>query len=151
MELPEGFSIGDAQTWPFWLYPAFGAVIFTGLEILAVLVPALFYTWPHIPVRGKHLDELSSTDKLFVVLNKCSTCLFVYHCMRFAPHCSTIKWTLEEATVANTVGSLIAFYAFYDFFYMWFHWLLHNRSLYRYIHKHHHRYVSLPRLVQESR
>ena len=142
LELPEGFSIGDAQTWPFWLYPAFGAVIFTGLEILAVLVPALFYTWPHIPVRGKHLDELSSTDKFFVVLNKCSTCLFVYHCMRFAPHCKTIKWTLEEATLANTVGSLIAFYAFYDFFYMWFHWLLHNRSLYRYIHKHHHRYAA---------
>jgi len=42
-------------------------------------------------------------------------------------------------TIGNTVGSLILFYIFYDFLYMNFHRFLHLKSVYGYVHKHHHR------------
>jgi sterol desaturase/sphingolipid hydroxylase (fatty acid hydroxylase superfamily) len=42
-------------------------------------------------------------------------------------------------TLANTLGSLIAFYVVYDFFYTAFHLVLHHRSIYHLIHKHHHK------------
>jgi sterol desaturase/sphingolipid hydroxylase (fatty acid hydroxylase superfamily) len=140
LTMPTGFSFGNADTWPGWFYPLFGAIIFAGLEILAVIVPALFTTWRHIPIRGKHLDEFDSTDKFFVTINKFSTCLFVYHFMKYTTKSSNIKWGADEATFQNTALAFVLFYAFYDFFYMWFHWLLHNRNLYRFIHKHHHRF-----------
>jgi sterol desaturase/sphingolipid hydroxylase (fatty acid hydroxylase superfamily) len=50
-----------------------------------------------------------------------------------------VKWSTNEATFANTIGSLMAYYLFYDFFYMSFHRILHFRSIYGLIHKHHHR------------
>lgn len=143
MELPADFNIGEAKTWPYWLFPLFCGAIFIGLEILSIILPTLFRSWGHIEVRGKHLDELSSTDKFYILINKFATTLFVYHFLRYTSDAKNIKWRLEEATFANTVVAMIAFYAFYDFFYMWFHWLLHNRSLYRFIHKHHHRYFCI--------
>ena len=138
-EFPDHFVLGNADTWPTWLFPVFGGVIFAGLEILAIIVPALFYSWEHIPIRGKHLDVLSSTDKFYVFLNKVFTCMFVYHFIKYTTKSATIEWDINKMTLMNTIPSFVAFYFFYDFFYMWFHWLLHNRYLYRFIHKHHHR------------
>mmetsp|Transcript_41169 Transcript_41169/g.42069 ORF Transcript_41169/g.42069 Transcript_41169/m.42069 type:complete len:239 (+) Transcript_41169:209-925(+) len=117
----------------------FSLCIFAGLEILSIIVPVLFGGSAKIPVKGKHLDELESIDKRFIFINKCLTVIFVYHLWLVVSSTPTIKWGINEVSIQNTLGSLTCFYLFYDFFYMLFHRMLHVRSLYGYIHKHHHR------------
>ena len=117
-------------------------VVLIGLEILSRLVPLLFSLLSSsslIEIRGKHLDQFEYTDHLYITINKGLTCMFVYHLLYFSCNTSTIKWEHSDATIMNTIGSLVLFYLFYDLFYMSFHRLLHIRSLYGIIHKHHHR------------
>jgi sterol desaturase/sphingolipid hydroxylase (fatty acid hydroxylase superfamily) len=92
-----------------------------------------------IPVKGKHLDVLSTQDQIFININKLFTLMFSYHLILACHYFDSINRSWHEISLANTVGSLIAYYAFYDFFYVLFHRTLHLRSLYPYIHKHHHR------------
>lgn len=131
----------DFSKWSYKLVPVFCAIIAIGLEILSVALPPIFTALgvKQIPIKGKHLDEFSSLDKWFIFTNKVLTVLFVYHLLWVCYYTPTIKWKVEEVTITNTLGSLVAFYFFYDFIYMNFHRILHFRSLYPLIHKHHHR------------
>jgi sterol desaturase/sphingolipid hydroxylase (fatty acid hydroxylase superfamily) len=114
-------------------------VILGGMEILAHLPDWVCKGYPLIPIKGKHLDQFSFTDNAFIIINKLFTVIFVYHLAQTIYYTPSIKKLPEEATVMNTVGSLVAFYVVYDFFYANFHRILHFRSLYALIHKHHHR------------
>lgn len=125
--------------WTWRFAPVFSVGILVGMEILSLIVPPLFSSAQPIPIKGKHLDELSSTDNLFIAINKLLTVVFVYHLCYVCYYTPTINWNMQEATLANTLGALVLFYIFYDFFYMNFHRLLHVRALYPYVHKHHHR------------
>lgn len=118
---------------------AFVITIWIGLEILNRIVPFLFDRFDKIEIRGKHLDSLEPIDKLFVFVNKCLTVVFVYHLKLFLWSSKSIKWASHEVTVLNTFVAFISFYLFYDFFYMLFHRFLHVRSVYGFVHKHHHR------------
>ena len=117
-----------------------GAILI-GLEILSHIVHIIFDNTGSklIPIKGKHLDKFDFDDHLYIWINKALTVLFVYHLVWVCQKSTTIAWYPEEANLYNTVGSLIVFYIFYDFFYMNFHRILHFRSLYAYIHKHHHK------------
>lgn len=129
------------EKWSLWFLPTFCAAIMIGLEILARIIPVIFTAAGSnlIAVKGYHLDKFSSIDNAFIFINKLLTILFVYHFLLVTNNCTTIVWGSENLSVANTIGSMIAFYVIYDFFYMNFHRVLHFRSLYAYIHKHHHR------------
>lgn len=48
---------------------------------------------------------------------------------------------LAQISFANTCLALPAFFVAYDAFYAPFHRALHHRSIYAYVHKHHHRQV----------
>jgi sterol desaturase/sphingolipid hydroxylase (fatty acid hydroxylase superfamily) len=129
------------EKWSVWVIPGFCAGIMLGLDILSKIVPLIFGSVgaPLIPVKGKHLDEFSTQDNVFIFINKLLTIVFVYHLILVCNSTPTIKWNTDELNVYNTFGSLAAFYIFYDFFYMNFHRILHIRSLYALVHKHHHR------------
>jgi len=129
------------ENWSFYVFPGFCGVIMLGLHILSIIIPAIFGSTGTklIPVKGKHLDKLDSLDNTFIFINKLLTIMFVYHLILVCNYTKTIAWRNDEVTIYNTVGSLILFYVFYDFLYMNFHRILHIRSLYAYIHKHHHR------------
>ena len=120
------------------------AIVLIGLEVLSRVVPILFssVSSSRIEIRGKHLDQLEFKDHLFITINKGLTCMFVYHLLYYSCNTPTIKWEHEDLTIMNSVGALVLFYLFYDFFYMSFHRLLHVKSLYGYIHKHHHRQLA---------
>lgn len=132
-------DLSNISTWPIWMRAAFCAIIALGLEILSHIVPLLFGCASKIVVSGKHLDKLESIDNIYITINKCLTMMFVYHLIQVTYHTKTIQWSPDELTIWNSVGSLIAFYIFYDFLYTSFHTLLHHKSIYSYIHKHHHR------------
>lgn len=134
-------SILDVKTWNVATLLIFSAAIMGGLEILSHIIPLVCSSAGSklIPVKGKHLDELSQLDKTYIWINKCFTVLFVYHLLWLTPQFSSITWEMSKISLLNTVGSMASFYVFYDFFYMNFHRILHIRGLYSYIHKHHHR------------
>ena len=58
--------------------------------------------------------------------------------MARSPH---VLWRLEQISVRNTLLPLPLFFIVYDAFYAPFHRALHHRSIYAYVHKHHHRQV----------
>jgi sterol desaturase/sphingolipid hydroxylase (fatty acid hydroxylase superfamily) len=91
-----------------------------------------------IPVRGKHLDELTVKDQLFIGISKAATAPFVYFYLRFAYFEPNVVWDLANLRFANTVAPLLALFIVYDFFYTILHWALHIKAIYGYIHKHHH-------------
>lgn len=92
-----------------------------------------------LPYNPKHhLDTFSRRDRLYILVNKLQTVVFVYHML-----CALWRrasW--GQLTVANTLGAFICFFLLYDLLYASFHRLLHVRWLYKYIHKHHHRQIS---------
>lgn len=118
---------------------SFCAIIALGLEILSRIIPILFGAADKIEPRGYHLDKFDFQDNLFITINKGLTMMFVYHVIQVTFYTPSVKWAPEELTVANSLGSLIAFYLLYDFIYMCFHRFLHVKWMYGYIHKHHHR------------
>eukprot|EP01038_Epipyxis_sp_PR26KG_P013233 gene13233-17736_t len=128
--------------WSIWIIPLFSSVILVGMEILSVGVPPLFQAITHcnqIPIKGKHLDQFSLQDHIFITINKFLTILFVYHGLLVCYYTPSVKWNFDDMNFFNTVGSLLLFYLVYDFLYMNFHKFLHLRWLYPYVHKHHHR------------
>lgn len=64
LKLPADFELSILKTWPLWFSCAYCGVIALGLEILSHIVHLLFGFAAKIPVRGKHLDEFSSTGKI---------------------------------------------------------------------------------------
>ncbi|KAL3797953.1 hypothetical protein HJC23_013191 [Cyclotella cryptica] len=120
-----------------------------------------------IPVRGKHLDRFSTKDWIFITINKCMTGVFIYcyfgylwsvrknerndHHAHGDEHTDGHRsfehnccaggrgiWNLEEISLMNTFLPIPVLFVTYDFFYTLLHWFLHIKSIYSYIHKHHH-------------
>jgi len=83
----------------------FGALILLAFELLDYISGHLGY-WIHaklIPVRGKHLDELSGKDVLFVGLNKAATAPFVYIVLRYAYYEPNIVWSIHDITLVRRI------------------------------------------------
>lgn len=91
-----------------------------------------------IPVRGKHLDDLSAKDQLFIGISKAQTGPFVYFVLRYCFSEPNILWKAEDISMRTTLLPLPVFFLVFDFFYTSMHWALHVKSVYGWIHKHHH-------------
>jgi sterol desaturase/sphingolipid hydroxylase (fatty acid hydroxylase superfamily) len=89
-------------------------------------------------VRGKHLDDLSRKDLIFIAMSKAGSPPFVYAYLRYAYYEPNVPWSLSKLTFSNTLPPLVLIFVIYDFFYTLLHWFLHLKSVYGYIHKHHH-------------
>lgn len=105
--------------------------------------------WLHskeIPVRGKHLDDLRSMDKLCIGFSKANTAPFTYLYLRYcwtqaaasASAGSNMPWDWNEMSVQNTLLPLPFLFVMFDASYSLLHYILHWQSIYPYIHKHHH-------------
>ena len=140
--MAEQWLIYDYTTWEPWHFVAWTLAILTGMHILTVLIPAIFEGRASlIEIRGKHLDSLAPIDRAAIFFNKLMTSLFVYHCIHVVYRLPSVEWRFDRQhlSLLNTLGSLLAFYVVYDFFYTIFHKVLHFPSLYRFVHKHHHK------------
>ena len=128
-------------------YAYFTAFILTGLELLNFIIKFSgswglilgMRNYPKgIPVRGKHLDELSIKDYVFISLNKAATPPFVYFLLKYMYFESNAVWALDSLSFKNCILPLPFLFIIYDFFYTILHWALHVKAIYGYIHKHHH-------------
>ncbi|CAM9944798.1 unnamed protein product [Discosporangium mesarthrocarpum] len=138
------FALHNAKTWNWWHYVAWTGLILLGLEIVAALVHVVgrMSGAKSILVRGRHLDTLEPLDVTFISFNRLTTALFTYHCITYAwnaPDGARLGWTLSELNLWSGLGACLAMFVVYDLFYTVFHRVLHLRSLYKYVHKHHHR------------
>lgn len=140
MDILATFEFYNAMSWPLWVFPLWGSIIVGGLELINLPLPTGFgWKDKEIEVKGKHLDEFEFMDRLYVAMNKCATMFFVYHLAQFCWYHDGVEWDLDKITGYNTLLSLVGLYLVYDLFYHPFHCFLHVRSLYKFVHKHHHR------------
>eukprot|EP01134_Creolimax_fragrantissima_P002242 CFRG2242T1 len=135
------FVLHQAETWTPFHYVLWFVMIFVGLELLSSIVLMTGKVWVTKPIahRGKHLDTLEMLDIAYIAFNRCTAPLFVYHLLRFCWYNNDIVWEWEDMTMLNTVLAFVSIFVTYDFFYAIGHRALHHRSVYKYIHKHHHR------------
>lgn len=148
------FTLYDASSWSWYHYLEWIGLMFLALYILGSLVlllgEALGYTTSATtipPGTGKAgiLQEFEFIDRLYITFNKLVTCLFTYQVFYYSWYQTNhVQWSFPVHTsIGSRIGqialSLVCFYVIYDFGYTLFHWGLHHGSVYRYVHKHHHR------------
>lgn len=96
----------------------------------------------HIPVRGKHLDELRRIDYYCIAFSKANTAPFTYFYLRYCYSMdpNIVIWNVNASslTMYNTIVPLAILFLLFDVFYSIFHCILHLQCIYPYIHKHHH-------------
>jgi sterol desaturase/sphingolipid hydroxylase (fatty acid hydroxylase superfamily) len=135
------FSLHDATAWQWYHYALWMGLMALALEVLATLVLRVG-PWAQPSVitdTAPPLTELSSIDHAYITVNKLTTALFTYHVIRYAWHSDTVEWDLRALSPLNSAVALVALYVMYDMGYYWFHRSLHHQSVYRFVHKHHHR------------
>uniref|UniRef100_A0A6B2LFY8 Fatty acid hydroxylase domain-containing protein n=1 Tax=Arcella intermedia TaxID=1963864 RepID=A0A6B2LFY8_9EUKA len=117
-------------------------MVVVGMELQDALFTHLlkYKSIPKIPIRGPHLDKLGLVDYSFVVFNKITTPLFLYHLTQFCYLSSRITWSIPDlpSFLWRFFLAVPALFIIYDFFYCFFHRFLHHPSVYRFVHKHHH-------------
>eukprot|EP00924_Labyrinthula_sp_SR-Ha-C_P013684 maker-scaffold_5-snap-gene-10.66-mRNA-1 protein AED:0.23 eAED:0.23 QI:90/1/1/1/0.5/0.66/3/109/247 len=134
------FETMNPKEWS--LYPekaVFCVVALVGQLMIDVFCEYMFSNAKKIPSKGSPLMKLTFKDLSFIVFNRLITSVFALNFMEFCFSSERIKWALEDITIQNSVMSYFGFFVVYDFFYHNFHRFLHLRSIYKYIHKHHHR------------
>ena len=118
-----------------------GVATQVGLEFYRHGVPKAFASWQHLPARGKHLESFERRDRQFIAFSQVAIVVMTVHYLPFMATSPNVLWRLDQVSLANTFLALPAFFVVYDFFYAPFHRALHHRSIYAYVHKHHHRQV----------
>lgn len=84
------------------------------------------------------MDELRPIDLLCIGFSKANTAPFTYFYSRYIYHSDKVVWSLSRLSILNTIVALVALFIAFDFVYTLMHWSLHNKTIYGYIHKHHH-------------
>ena len=72
-------GLADPVPWSVPLCAGYALAVLGGMELISWLVHALFGGWRKIPVRGRHLDELSLKDRAFLAFNRLTTLAFMRH------------------------------------------------------------------------
>mmetsp|Transcript_37937 Transcript_37937/g.90108 ORF Transcript_37937/g.90108 Transcript_37937/m.90108 type:complete len:290 (+) Transcript_37937:174-1043(+) len=141
------FSLGGE----WWMYALFGLAVVLAMELLSASVPrigSVILTLQGrrnsglIPARGRHLDALEATDYVFIAFNRLTTPVFTFHAMQFLWQSPRVVWGARDATAASVLLALAAMFVVYDSTYCLFHRALHHRSVYKHVHKHHHRQMA---------
>lgn len=162
------FDLFDASEWRWWSYVEWVALLFGALHILGAIVSAWADVATEGGKRGIReapagkLLEFDASDRAYIAFNKVMTAVFTHLALKYTWASGHVAWSLEAAGVLSSssspsslslsslwasVGvpalyfslSLAALYVVYDFFYTLFHAALHHRSVYRFVHKHHHK------------
>jgi len=141
------FFFLSVREWTLLQAVSFSFVVLCAIELLNWGVFGLFENTTErkrkrIPPGGQALFDRTFKDYAFIVINKCTTVMFAYHLAHYIYYSETMPKQLAQLSFWNTLPAFIALFVVYDFTYSLFHRFLHVRSVYGYIHKHHHRQAS---------
>ena len=118
-----------------------GVLAQIGLEFYRNGVPKAFSGWEQLAARGKPLEVFAARDLQFVLCSQVAIVLMMFHYLQYMATSENVVWRLDQLSAANTCVALPLFFLVYDAFYAPFHRALHHRSVYAFVHKHHHRQV----------
>ena len=127
-------ELWDASSWPLWLWIVWPTVVVAGLELLAVLILQLAPFFRTIKSRGKPLEVLTHLDWAFILFNKLSTSVFTYHLLRYCAISGNVDWDMARLDW-TLLPQTAALFVVYDLFYTLFHMALHQRGIYKHVHK----------------
>ena len=134
----------EAQ-WQWYYFVAWMIVVLGALELLSalvMLVGELSSGGQRIAARGAHLDKLSTLDVAFIAFNRLTAPVFSFHLLQYgvAQADALVSWSTSPLSVlVDTLFVLPMLFIVYDLTYTLFHRALHHGSVYRFVHKHHHR------------
>ena len=138
----------DHSSWSWQQYAIFAAAVILGERLQEYAVPLIGWLSGldrkeiALPPGGKMLAEFELIDHTYITLNTLYLPVFAYHVISWVGTSSAIvHGGLGAATLLNTVVGFIAMWIVYDAPYALFHYCMHHRSVYAYVHKHHHRQV----------
>lgn len=117
----------------------FCGAILLGFELMDPICRLLACRTDQLETKGYHHAKLDSKDLTMITINKGITLMFIHHYIQCTCTSSWITWGYESMTFTNTLLPLPFMYILYDSVYAVFHRILHLRSLYPWVHKHHHR------------
>jgi len=135
------YSVMHPLDWGVVELVVLGVLTQVGLEFYRHGVPIAFGSWKHLPSRGKPLDVLAPRDRQFIAFSQVLIVVMTFHYLQFMASSENVLWRPDQITFTNTCLALPAFFFAYDALYAPFHRALHHRSIYAYVHKHHHRQV----------
>lgn len=92
---------------------------------------------PEPIMRG--LEKFSSKDYSFLAFNQVVEAVMLQYFAQFALDNSKVMRAPDQLSFGNTIIAIYLVFLIDDFIYYWAHRAMHLPSLYRYIHKHHHR------------
>jgi len=136
-----GHSLLHPEAWGAAELAAIGVLTQIGLEVYRHGVPIAFASWKHLPARGKPLEVLETRDRQFIAFSQVAVVVMTFHYLQYMASSPSVLWRPEEISLLNTLLPLVLYFVVYDAFYAPFHCFLHHRSVYTYVHKHHHRQV----------
>ena len=135
-------AFSQTAQWSVVAHLVFIALVQIGFELLVTVLPKLFAGMRQLPRdRGRHLDKLGTLDLAFIRFNRIVTSVMTYQYLQHAVWSPRVPWYPDELTFANTVLALPLCFIVYDLPYTLVHRLMHVRSLYPLVHKHHHRQI----------
>jgi len=134
-------SVMHPLDWGVLELAVLGVLTQVGLEFYRHGVPQVFASWTHLPARGKPLDVLARRDRQFIACSQIAIVVMTFHYLQYMASSPFVPWRLDQLSVANTCAALPLLFVVYDAFYAPFHRALHHKSVYAYVHKHHHRQV----------
>jgi len=137
------FTVTNCTEYTAWEYLVWGSFIIFFTEIVSqfTFLQGSLITSTRIPPKGKHLDNLAALDIAFICFSKLTIPLLVFHIVQYSWHSGRVEWGLSKLSFVNTVVAFLLLFVIYDFFYSLFHRFLHHPSIYKIIHKHHHRQI----------
>ena len=136
-----GQAVVDPDGWGIVELVVVGLFTQIGLEMYRHGVPQVFSRWKHLPARGKPLEVLELRDRQCIAFSQIAIVVMTFHYLQYMASSPHVIWRPEQISVWNTLLPLPLFFLVYDAFYAPFHRALHHRSIYAYVHKHHHRQV----------
>jgi len=127
-----------------WVMYCAGVFVAMGVHGLLLRSPAIGSAFGEMPFKGRILkdEDLGLADYGFVLINKCITCLYLYHAVHFFRDADWLTGKREDLNIVNSLCAFLFALGVYDSIYVPFHRALHLPGLYALIHKHHHKQIN---------
>lgn len=129
--------------WSWAMYLMWTATIVLAMELISLLacLVAASATARRLADQGPRLKRLEPVDWLYILHGKFAVSIFTYYFARevFQDTENLVLDAPWETLWHCAILPYFLLFLVYDLFYMPLHYLLHNRWIYGWIHKHHHR------------
>lgn len=137
------YAVGQTE-WSWQMYAAWTATVVLAMEVVSMVacLVAGSLTPQRLRDQGPRLYRLQQIDWLYILHGKFAVAIFTYYFAREVLQETADRVVFDLSWESIWLSAVVPFFLLfhlYDMVYTPLHYLLHNRWLYGWIHKHHHR------------